>query len=61
MPHLATWERTAEKRGEKRGEKIGERKEKFETARRMLSDDMPIERIIKYTGLTEEEIKGLVN
>lgn len=57
MPHVTTWERTAEKRGAKKGE----RKEKLETARRMLNDDMPIERIIKYTGLTEEEIKGLVN
>ena len=57
MPHVTTWERTAEKRGEK----IGERKGKLETARRMLNDDMPIDRIIKYTGLTEEEIKGLVN
>jgi len=57
MPHVTTWERTAEKRGEK----IGERKGKLETARRMLSDDVPIDRIIKYTGLTEEEIKGLVN
>jgi hypothetical protein len=27
----------------------------------MLSDDIPVDRIIKYTGLTEEEIKGLVN
>jgi hypothetical protein len=69
MPHLATWERTAEKRGEIRGEKRGEKrgeqrgeiKVKLETARRMLNDDMPIDRIIKYTGLTEEEIKGLIN
>jgi hypothetical protein len=53
MPHVTTWEIPAEKRGE--------RKEKFETARRMRSDDMPIDRIIKYTGLSEEEIKGLVN
>ncbi len=57
MPHVTTWERTAEKRGEIRGEIKG----KLETARRMLSDDMPIDRIIKYTGLTEEEMKGLVN
>ncbi len=57
MPHVTTWERTAEKRGKKKGEIKG----KLETARRMLNDDMPIERIIKYTGLTEEEIKGLTN
>ena len=57
MPHLTTWEISAEKRGEKKGVKRG----KLETARRMISDDMPIDRIIKYTGLTEEEIKGLIN
>jgi predicted transposase/invertase (TIGR01784 family) len=32
-----------------------------ETARQMLNDDIPIERIIKYTGLTEKEIKELLN
>jgi len=41
MPHLATWERTTEKRGEK----TGERKGKLETARRMLNDDIPGDRI----------------
>ena len=32
-----------------------------ETARQMLNDDFPIERIVKYTGLTEKEIKELLN
>ena len=32
-----------------------------EVARQMLNDDLPIERIVKYTGLTEKEIKELLN
>jgi predicted transposase/invertase (TIGR01784 family) len=48
-------------KGEQKGEKKGIKKEKLETARRMINDDFPIETIIKYTELTEEEIKGLMN
>jgi predicted transposase/invertase (TIGR01784 family) len=43
------------------GEKKGMEKAKIETARRMINDDYPIETIIKYTELTEEEIKRLMN
>ena len=50
-----------EQKGEKKGEKKGIKKEKLETARRMINDDFPIESIIKYTELTEEEIKRLMN
>lgn len=32
-----------------------------EVAKRMLNDDFPIDRIVKYTGLTEKEIKELLN
>ena len=32
-----------------------------ETAQRMLKDDLPISVISKYTGLTEEEIKSLMD
>jgi predicted transposase/invertase (TIGR01784 family) len=39
----------------------GTAKKAKETARQMLNDDIPIERIIKYTGLTEKEIKELLN
>jgi predicted transposase/invertase (TIGR01784 family) len=34
---------------------------KRETARRMLNDDFSIESITKYTGLTEKEVKELMN
>jgi predicted transposase/invertase (TIGR01784 family) len=32
-----------------------------ETAKRMLLDNISIEKVIKYTGLTEKEIKTLIN
>jgi predicted transposase/invertase (TIGR01784 family) len=57
MPYVTSWEKI----GKKIGEKEGVKKEKFETARRMLNEDFPIETIIKCTELTEEEIKGLMN
>lgn len=34
---------------------------KRETAKRMLNDDFSIESIVKYTGLTEKEVKALMN
>ena len=61
MPYVTSWEKIGEKKGEKIGEKKGVKKEKFETAKRMLNEDFPIETIIKCTELTEEEIKSLMN
>ncbi len=49
------------KEGRTEGIKEGIKEGKLETARRMLHDDFPIESIIKYTGLTEKEIKALMN
>jgi hypothetical protein len=57
MPYVTSWERIAKKEGEKRGEKKG----MIKTAKKMLEDDVSIENIIKYTGLTEKEIKSLLN
>jgi predicted transposase/invertase (TIGR01784 family) len=37
------------------------KEEKRETAKRMLNDDFSIESIVKYTGLTEKEVKALMN
>jgi predicted transposase/invertase (TIGR01784 family) len=45
--------------GKKIGEERGEKREKIETARRMLIDGVSIENIIKYTGLKEKEIEKL--
>jgi predicted transposase/invertase (TIGR01784 family) len=35
------------------------REERIETARKMKADNMPVEQIGKYTGLTEQQIRGL--
>ena len=49
MAFVTSWERIAKKDGKK--------EEKKETAKRMLHDNVSIENIIKYTGLTEKEVK----
>jgi predicted transposase/invertase (TIGR01784 family) len=53
MPYVTSWERDAREEGMEKKAK--------ETARKMLEDDLPIETISKYTGLTEKEIKALMN
>lgn len=45
--------------GQEKGEEIGERRGKIETEKRMLSDGISIENIMKYTGLQEKEIETL--
>jgi predicted transposase/invertase (TIGR01784 family) len=47
------------KEGIKEGEKVGEHKKAIETAKKMKTDGLDIEHIIKYTGLSEEEIRKL--
>jgi hypothetical protein len=69
MPYVTSWERLAKKEGKKDGMKEGKKdgmkdgmKEgKRETARRMLLDNISIENVIKYTGLSEKEVKKLMN
>ena len=53
MEYIPLWERDARKEGEKRGKK--------ETAKQMLLDNIPIEKVIKYTGLTEKEVRSLMH
>lgn len=58
---------TAEKKGIAKGEAIGMQKgraegraeEKLEIAKQMKSDGMPVDMIVKYTGLTTDEIDSL--
>ncbi|MGD2084652.1 MAG: hypothetical protein PVH61_00565 [Candidatus Aminicenantes bacterium] len=57
MPYVTSWERIAKKEGKREGMKAKAK----ESAKRMLEDGMPIETISKYTGLTEKEIKALIN
>ncbi len=40
-------------------EKKGMKKEAEQIARRMLADNEPIEKIVKYSGLTEEQVRAL--
>ena len=61
-----------EKRGEERGEKrgiaigeergitIGEKRGKLETARAMLQE-LPIDQVARFTGLSREELQSLAN
>ncbi len=37
------------------------KQEKLKAAKQMLADDMPIEKIVKYTGLTEKEVRALLH
>jgi len=41
--------------------KEGKKEEQIEIARRMLLNDFSVEQVIISTGLTEEEIKTLIN
>ena len=41
------------------GREEGDRNAKREMARAMLADKLPIDRIVSYSGLSEEEIKRL--
>ena len=47
--------------GREQGRELGEKENAKEVARRMLSDDFPVATIAKYTGLTEQEVKELMN
>ena len=49
----------AEQKGRAEGRAEGEREKAMETARSMKADNMPIELISKYTGLTPNEIDAL--
>jgi predicted transposase/invertase (TIGR01784 family) len=61
MEYIPLWERDARREGERIGEKRGEKRVKRETAKQMLLDNVPIEKVVKYTGLTEKEVKALMH
>jgi len=50
----------AEAKGKVRGEARGEEKRNIELAKEMLLDKEPIEKIVKYTKLSKEEIIRLI-
>ena len=45
--------------GKKQGIEIGEKKEKLAVAKKMKEDGLTTDTIMKYTGLTKEEIENL--
>ena len=49
----------AKEEGLEEGRAEGSKQEKIEIAKNMLKDNMPIDVIVKYTNLTEEEIENL--
>ncbi|MDQ1350758.1 MAG: hypothetical protein QG657_1060 [Acidobacteriota bacterium] len=49
------------KTGMKEGMKSGMKAERLKTAKRMLSDNLSIETIAKYTNLTEKEVRALMH
>ena len=61
MPYVTSWERIGMKEGMKKGEIKGKKEGKIEAARRMLMDDFSVEQVIKYTGLTQKEVKALMH
>jgi predicted transposase YdaD len=53
MPYITSWERIAKREGKK--ERIKEK------AKRMLLNNFSVEQVITATGLTEKEVKALMN
>jgi predicted transposase/invertase (TIGR01784 family) len=51
MAYVTTWERRAKKEGKK--------EKAQEMAKEMLADGVPVEKIVKYTGLSEKEVEKL--
>ncbi len=55
---MLTYEQALAKKVEE-GKKEGRKESKLEIAKSMVSDNLPIVTIIKYTGLSREEIEKL--
>ena len=60
MPYVTSWERIAKKEGVKIGEERGVKKEKIETASRLLKRGVELDFIADATGLSNKEIEELV-
>ena len=59
ISNLATVEDRGRREGERKGRIEGERDGICKMAKKMLADGEPIEKIVKYSGLTREEIEKL--
>ena len=56
---MNTEKKLAKRNGLEKGKKDGKREEKLAVAKKMKEDGLTTEIIIKYTGLTKEEIEKL--
>ena len=56
---LVEGEKVGLEKGLVEGEKVGEKKAKIESARKMLIDGLPVDMVVKYSGLSIEEIETL--
>ena len=59
MKEREGWFKQGEKKGEKRGENLGEKKSIITIVKSMLSYGEEEEKIKKYTGMTENQIKKI--
>ena len=61
MVNLHEWELTerAKKQGWEEGEKYGAEQNKIETAKNALKNNIPVEMVVKITGLTENKVLEL--
>jgi len=53
--------REAIEEGEKRGVKKGERNKSIEIAKNLLNDQIPVDAVASYTGLSREEVLRLIS
>jgi len=61
MEYIPIWLRDERNEGKREGKIEGKKEGKKETARQMLLDNIPVEKVVKYTGLTEKEVKALMH
>jgi predicted transposase/invertase (TIGR01784 family) len=55
------WKREGKREGIREGKREGIREGIRETAKRMLLNDFSVEQVITATGLTQKEVKALIN
>ncbi len=60
MAYVTSFQKIGEKIGEKKGIAKGSQKTALENARKMLMDNLPIEAIIKYSGLAKGQVTRLM-
>jgi predicted transposase/invertase (TIGR01784 family) len=59
MEYVPIWARDFVREGVRKGRKQGIEKTKKETVLKMLDDNLPLNKISRYTGLSIDEIKKL--